>query len=145
MYHLAVLQEYYKMSLEGWHIETARQKTYPQENLNDLIVTYDFVRVPLIAEERLQLSTVREFLGQWAKVKEEGFLGEVGWRRLEDAVGQFVSNASIRLVVGIFRLPDYVSLWTLCRVHAPGDVKESDRVCAIGGFSTLVKSPQEED
>lgn len=107
-------------------------------------MTYDFVSFTAVVDEHPRLSTVHEFLAEWGGLKEEGRLGEIGGRRLEDAIDQFVSHPAIRLVVGLFRLNDYISLLTVCRVHSPTDVEDPDQVTAFGGFSALVRDLEED-
>lgn len=105
-------------------------------------------RCPFLTEESLRLSTIPEFLKEWGKVKQEGGLGEVGVRRLQAAVEQFLSRSDVRLVQALFRLTDGMNVWVLARIHIPrteDGEEDLEGGIVVGGLSSLVVETEPRD
>jgi hypothetical protein len=106
-------------------------------------VSFNFGVFPFLIEENLTLSTAAEFLGEWTRVGKRGSLGEVGSKRLEATVKQFMSTPDIQIAEGIFILSETQAIWVVARLRVPkGADGEGDptRAVVLGGFSSLVSA-----
>jgi hypothetical protein len=145
---MSVIQEVFRLSVRGSFLEAARETSHADTPLSQPVVMFYFDRCPFLTEESLRLSTIPEFLKEWGKVKQEGGLVEVGVRRLQAAVEQFLSRSDVRLVQALFRLTDGMNVWVLARIHIPR-TEDGEEILeggiVVGGLSSLVVETEPRD
>lgn len=116
----------------------SKKAAHPEHGNSNLIVTYDFAKVPGYPDDVPAFLTVAEYLHV---IDERGreVRGAYGRNRLEDVIRQLTTQADMRVIEGQFRVGGRY-LWVVVRMRVPKDQAGNERhdlARMVGGFSYL--------
>ncbi|TEB23908.1 hypothetical protein FA13DRAFT_1739556 [Coprinellus micaceus] len=116
----------------------SKKAAHPEHGNSNLIVTYDFAKVPGYPDDVPAFLTVAEYLHV---IDERGreVRGAYGRNRLEDVIRQLTTQADMRVIEGQFRVGGRY-LWVVVRMRVLKDQAGNERhdlARMVGGFSYL--------